>query len=435
MVFAPETVECFLQDLQLSLSDASGDEQETSAPTAPLMASLDWGTRKSLFLESGSNPAVVRCRDCRPRPFLCAECDVSMHTRHVLHNRDAMTAGFFQPLSPTTFVADKALSHCEMPEKICGCSTVSLRVNPGKVVAVVTINGRHDLSMPELSCHTCDATWAAGLDDLIQSGYWPATLHFSTIYETDVFYSFEEMKMAAPGLSCQAFLRMLDQRTFRFGRFGKISADNFQQSFFEWEAVRFEVENICKEESFICPACTPDMLRFQWMETILTKTYVAFRSEEKATFEGVFIANDEEVTRFVDYIHRTTKHIILWTFINHFNILGLWKRCLWREWSAARETSQRSTSKVDEEGLELAVCRHGVLLCALNMYRGKMYAYPLFLQEKLSSRQITFFCMDVTCKYWPYLQKVAKSCPELQHQLNMKPFLSVFHAKAHDFKC
>ncbi|KAI9520073.1 hypothetical protein NQZ68_021792 [Dissostichus eleginoides] len=97
----------------------------------------------------------------------------------------------------------------EMPEKICGCSTVSLRVNPGKVVAVVTIN---------------------------------------------------EMKMAAPGLSCQSFLRMLDQRTFRFGRSGKISADSFQKSFFEWEAVRFEVENICKEESFICPACTPDML-------------------------------------------------------------------------------------------------------------------------------------------------------------------------------
>ena len=71
--------------------------------------------------------------------------------------------------------------------------------------------------MPELSCHTCDATWAAGLDNLIQSGYWPATIQFSTIYGTDVFYSLEEMKMAAPGLSCQAFLRMLDQRTFRFG--------------------------------------------------------------------------------------------------------------------------------------------------------------------------------------------------------------------------
>ncbi len=68
------------------------------------------------------------------------------------------------------------------------------------------------------------------------------------------------------------------------------------------------------------------------------------------------------------------------------------------------------------------------------MYRGEIFAYPLYLQEKLASRQITFFCMDVTCKYWPYLQRVAKSCPELQHLLNMKPFLSVFHAKAHDFK-
>ncbi|XP_046696033.1 uncharacterized protein LOC124379646 isoform X2 [Silurus meridionalis] len=91
--------------------------------------------------------------------------------------------------------------------------------------------------------------------------------------------------------------------------------------------------------------------------------------------------------------------------------------------------------KVDEEGLELAVCRHGVLLCALNMYRGEIFAYPLYLQKRLASRQITFFCMDVTCKYWPYLQRIAKSCPELQHLLNMKPFLLVFHAKAHDFKC
>ncbi|XP_041825293.1 uncharacterized protein LOC121629654 [Melanotaenia boesemani] len=148
----------------------------------------------------------------------------------------------------------------------------------------------------------------------------------------------------------------------------------------------------------------------------------AARSEEQAIFEGVFIAKDEDVTKFVDYIHNTTKHV------SGRGVCG-------GEWSAARETSQKSTSKIDEEGLELAVCQHGVLLCALNMYRGEIFAYPLFLQEKLASRQVTFFCMDVTCKYWPYLQRVTKSCPELQHLLNMKPFLSVFHAKAHDFKC
>ncbi|XP_034003930.1 uncharacterized protein LOC117496389 [Trematomus bernacchii] len=67
------------------------------------------------------------------------------------------------------------------------------------------------------------------------------------------------------------------------------------------------------------------------------------------------------------------------------------------------------------------------------MYRGEIFAYPLYLQKKLASSM--FFCMDVTCKYWPYLQRITKSCPELQHLLDMKPFLSVFHAKAHDFKC
>ncbi|KAI9536265.1 hypothetical protein NQZ68_035333 [Dissostichus eleginoides] len=126
---------------------------------------------------------------------------------------------------------------------------------------------------------------------------------------------------------------------------GKISADSFQKTFFEWEAVRFEVENICKEESFICPACTPDMLA---VSVDGNRKHYRFkhaaRSEEKATFEGVFIAKDEEVTRFVDYIHTTTKHV------SGRGVCG-------GEWSAARETSQRSTSKVEEEGLKLATTK------------------------------------------------------------------------------
>ncbi|KAF7694125.1 hypothetical protein HF521_007878 [Silurus meridionalis] len=98
----------------------------------------------------------------------------------------------------------------EVPDKICGCSPESLRVSPGKTVAVITMNGRYDLSMPELSCEACQATWAAGVVELNRSDYWPATLNFATIHATDVFFSFEEMKMAAPGLSCQAFSKMLD---------------------------------------------------------------------------------------------------------------------------------------------------------------------------------------------------------------------------------
>ncbi|KAF3854447.1 hypothetical protein F7725_022502 [Dissostichus mawsoni] len=224
------------------------------------------------------------------------------------------------------------------------------------------------------------------------------------------------MKMAAPGLSCQAFLRMLDQRTLRFGRAGKISADSFHKRFFEWEAVRFEVDNIVKEERFICPACSPDML------AVLVdgnRKHYRFknsaRSEEQAIFEGVFISKDEDVAKCVDYTHSTTKHV------SGRGVCG-------GEWSAARETSKRSTSKLDEEGLELA----SAALCT-EYVQGRNLC--LVLARKAGQQEYNFFCMDVTCKYWPYLQKVTKSCPELQHLLQMRPFLSVFHAKAHDFKC
>ncbi|KAK2909413.1 hypothetical protein Q8A67_005250 [Cirrhinus molitorella] len=137
VAFATETFEGFLQDLQHSLIDSSDDEASSTSKD-PLLASSDWSMRQRLSSEKwraerprlvniaaaqenvarhicqqcGGNPAVVRCSDCRPRPFFCAECDISMHTRHVLHNRDAMTAGFYQPLPPTMVVVDKALCHC-----------------------------------------------------------------------------------------------------------------------------------------------------------------------------------------------------------------------------------------------------------------------------------------------------------------------------------
>ncbi|KAG1930300.1 hypothetical protein F2P79_022473 [Pimephales promelas] len=46
-----------------------------------------------------------------------------------------------------------------------------------------------------------------------------------------------------------------------------------------------------------------------------------------------------------------------------------------------------------------------------------------------------FFAMDVACKYWPYLEKVATVLPALQELTTMKPFLSVMHARAHATKC
>ncbi|KAK9954888.1 hypothetical protein ABG768_014805, partial [Culter alburnus] len=90
---------------------------------------------------------------------------------------------------------------------------------------------------------------------------------------------------------------------------GNITADSFRKSFLEWEAVRFEVDKLCQEDHFDCPACSPDMLAVSVDGN--RKHYrfkSAARSEEKAIFDGVFIANDADVARFVDYVHTSTSH-------------------------------------------------------------------------------------------------------------------------------
>ncbi|XP_034087504.1 uncharacterized protein LOC117556309 isoform X2 [Gymnodraco acuticeps] len=98
--------------------------------------------------------------------------------------------------------------------------------------------------------------------------------------------------------------------------------------------------------------------------------------------------------------------------------------------------SKKSGAQIDEEGIQVAVCRHGFLLRGLNHFRGEIYAYPMFLQKEMSKKaNVDFFCMDVTCRYWPYLNKIAEGLPELLPLTEMRPFLSVMHAKAHTAKC
>ncbi|XP_073726496.1 uncharacterized protein [Misgurnus anguillicaudatus] len=160
--------ESFLQELQSSLFEDI-HEDETA-----LQASTDWLTRKSLISgwwekerprlvniivagqhaatricqHCGNGPAVIRCCDCRPHPFLCGQCDVRVHREQVFHNRDSMTHAFFYPLPPTTCVVEKVLTQCErlvpleMPETICGCLREWSSVIAGQSIVVVTMNGR-----------------------------------------------------------------------------------------------------------------------------------------------------------------------------------------------------------------------------------------------------------------------------------------------------
>ncbi|KAF3840344.1 hypothetical protein F7725_019061 [Dissostichus mawsoni] len=198
-------------------------------------------------------------------------------------------------------------------------------------------------------------------------------------------------------------------KVFLFPR--TIHGDVFQRSFLEYMACQYECQKMTCEEPFSCPACTPKMLA----ESVDgNRKQYRFRQSQ-----GPFIMEDSAVTDFVDKVR--------------INTPGK-GTCGTSQWSAARETARRA-SRLDEEGLEVAVCRHGVLLKALNMFRGEIFAYPLFLQTQFQATNLHFYCTDIACKYWPYLEKVAKTMPELRPLLSMQPFLSVMHAKAHSIKC
>ncbi|XP_030275685.1 uncharacterized protein LOC115583222 [Sparus aurata] len=348
-----------------------------------------------------------------------------------------MIDGFLKPIPPTSLVVVDESGQYQLgeqvcllpippPRQICSCGpNQDFIIIPGKQTVLVTINGPYHLCLPAVCCPLCSCKWTPGIGDLLGYRYWPATTSCQMLFKFDVFTSFEQMKLASPAISQQAFLKMLEHRSLCTGRTGGICGDTFHRVFREFAFCNFKKEDLCLVEPFKCPACTPDMLA---ISADGNRKHYRFKkskgTDEPSLFDGLFIAKDAKVSAFVDQVRSQmmsrTGHDV----------------CGPATFTAGRETSQKSRAKVDEEGLEIAVCRHGVLLRGLNHYRGEIYAYPMFLQKELAqAANTTFFCMDITCRYWPYLMKMAEKLPELQPLTVMKPFLSVMHAKAHTGKC
>ncbi|ROI15872.1 hypothetical protein DPX16_0564 [Anabarilius grahami] len=227
------------------------------------------------------------------------------------------------------------------------------------------------------------------------------------LYTLDLLNSFQELKVIAPGFSRQAFAKLLEHRTKCGGRSGHINGDALQRSFLEFSYASFEEDRLCCSAPFTCPACTPEMLAVS-----------ADGNRKLYRFQRNTSSDDPGFLKGSLWLKTTQGR----------------GTCGDSQWTVARETSRRA-SKLDEEGMEVAVCRHGFLLKALNMYRGEIFAYPLYLQKELMPAKAKFFAMDVACKYWPYLEKAARVLPALQELTEMKPFLSIMHARAHATKC
>ena len=91
--------------------------------------------------------------------------------------------------------------------------------------------GRYDLSVPLLTCESYKCKWTPQIKDFILNGYWPGTIDFQTVFAIEVFSSFEDLKICAPGLSRHAFVQLLESRSVRAGRVIHILENVYRTSF------------------------------------------------------------------------------------------------------------------------------------------------------------------------------------------------------------
>ncbi|KAI7811785.1 hypothetical protein IRJ41_018884, partial [Triplophysa rosa] len=156
---------------------------------------------------------------------------------------------------------------------------------------------------------------------------------------------------------------------------GNLCGDAFYKSFLEWSICRYEVDKICGTQHFMCPACTPLIL-------------------------AVAVDGNRKLHRFKTGGKLFTKLMALKSEAPGKGVCGS------AEFAAAQESSRKSSSGLDEEGIELAVCRQKVLLRALNMFRER-YMHIHCICIRSFALKMSNFCADITCKYWPYLIKVS----------------------------
>ena len=60
------------------------------------------------------------------------------------------------------------------------------------------------------------------------------------------------------------------------------------------------------------------------------------------------------------------------------------------EWRDANNQPLKH-AKLDETGLEIAGCQHGLAQCAVNMFQGELYRYAHYIQQyKMQPANVTF---------------------------------------------
>ncbi|XP_043207566.1 uncharacterized protein LOC122373504 isoform X2 [Amphibalanus amphitrite] len=375
--------------------------------------------------------ATVVCRNC-PSSVLCTKCDVDQHTLQPFHKRRHWTRQFWEVLPARSSVTqagefvqfDPVLPLHEITSACCTCTGKMQMESSSFSTTCITMQGRYNLLLPVWTCASCKSVIEVTNSDLMRCGFYRASpIKMSTVVHEDVFVTWQSLKYHSPGTSLTAFVASLEELGKSYGSPGPVDFERLEKAYTEWTCMQFELQRLVCSDFMACEACGDEPKIVHVDGNFKLYRYQSSGSGEmtSAYHLGTLIEDKEAVD-------------------SHFNktkiVTKTNNRCGISSWAAGRNAPGRVPSKKtqDETGLIVATCRHSVILGGVNMYRGELFAYSHYLQQKRFPNGLQYFASDIVCKYWPWTQRVGQLFPEHATH-DTKPFLSVMHAMSHAYYC
>ncbi|XP_067055175.1 uncharacterized protein [Acropora muricata] len=363
---------------------------------------------------------------------MCSSCDEKVHQGLLFHNRDAFVNGYFNAIPPTVVIDEKGNmqttakfyplvnlpTHCSK----CKEEGVLQEIPLSGSLIIVNEKGRFDFNKYAVHCRNCnDVTPSWTIRDVVQTGYWPGSpSETSYVFDQQLFRLWDSLQKRMPGTSESSFIRALEDVSAMSGRSATINHTTFSRSFKEWKFCQHEIQQLEGMNWMKCPICSVSQHSCHVDGNMKLYRYHSSGSQRRPSYYGdLFIANKDDVDTHIKNAYEKQPKLKVGD-----------NRCGDSHWRAANNSGRKS-AKLDETGLEIAGCRHGLAQWAVNMFQGELFGYANYIHlKKMIPSGVKYFWEDIVCKYWKWARKAGGLDGS-----NMKPALSVMHAKAHNWTC
>eukprot|EP00794_Sanderia_malayensis_P004099 gene4099-4655_t len=319
----------------------------------------------------GEKPPSIRCLQCDSAKFLCFSCDIFIHERNPLHDRDAWVDGHYKSLLPTEALdatkqiieIDKTpLLHSKRCPK-CFESNLQSHILPETCI-IVNTRGRYDLSKYFVRCNSCSHTVDPfSFKSLFKVKLWPGSPESGAyFFDQEVFSLWNSFSKRMPGSSENAFIMSLNDISVEKGRCKEIHPQTFTKSFKEWKYFSFEMEQFQEKNWMMCPTCSISQHSCHVDGNFKVYRYKgAGRKRKENYYAGIFVQSNESVNEFLTetYQYRGGINVkVIWD--------GEWQAGAGR--STGEETEQTSKQlDLTSKKIENCLIEIGMSLSSVNI--------------------------------------------------------------------